>query len=174
MGKPEYTEAKIESTFFNLLESKRFEDITLKELLEEAHISKTTFYRYYKDLFAIFDVAISRDLETFEENTTNEDFYEKLATMIKSFHEKRKTILHIVYSDFNNTFSKNILRFFQDLSKKYAFMVYGPDIPDEQKEKIAERIGYEMFGRFVDWVISGMKEDLSSHIESISQAMPCT
>lgn len=49
-----------------MLEKKPFEKISVKELLEESGIPKTTFYRHYKDLFTIFDKVISRDLPAIE------------------------------------------------------------------------------------------------------------
>lgn len=45
----------IEQSFIALLQERPFEKITLRELCEKADINRTTFYRYYPDLFALRD-----------------------------------------------------------------------------------------------------------------------
>lgn len=46
-----YTKMVIRDSFIKLLKEKSFEQITLKEVCELAGINRSTFYKYYKDIY---------------------------------------------------------------------------------------------------------------------------
>ena len=159
MGRQTITENAIVKAFFTLLETKPFADITVLDVAKEAGVSRATFYRYKKDLLSIFDDVISKDLTTLEESITESNFHEKIKELLQFLYSRRKVILHISSATLNNNYAFNILQFFRRLSLKYVEIK--SDIREDLKAKEAERITYEMFGRFVDWVLSGMNEDMS-------------
>lgn len=43
------TRQNIQMTFIRLLEQCRFQDITIKQLIQECQINRSTFYRNYED-----------------------------------------------------------------------------------------------------------------------------
>ena len=45
------TKENIESHFINLLERYKFQDITIKLLINECQINRSTFYRNYEDKY---------------------------------------------------------------------------------------------------------------------------
>lgn len=49
------TKRIIRDSFLRLLETKPFEQITVRDLCEEADVNRATFYRYYPDLYALND-----------------------------------------------------------------------------------------------------------------------
>lgn len=49
------TKRIIRDSFLILLEKKSFEQITVRDLCEEADVNRATFYRYYPDLYALND-----------------------------------------------------------------------------------------------------------------------
>lgn len=49
--KTDYTDMQIKNSFIKLLENKPFEKITVNNILEDIHISRSTFYRYYDDKY---------------------------------------------------------------------------------------------------------------------------
>ena len=49
------TKRIIRDSFLRLLEKKPFEQITVRDLCEEADVNRATFYRYYPDLYALND-----------------------------------------------------------------------------------------------------------------------
>lgn len=156
MKKQNISETEIEKAFFELLETEPFEKITVKELLEKSGIPKTTFYRHYKDLFDIFDKVISRDLASIEGLVTENNIDEKIDEMVDFLYSKRNIIHNIVFSDFDNTFSRNILYFFHTLSKKYVSIKDKTSSLDDHQQAFAEQLAFELFGRFVNWILSGM------------------
>ena len=50
-----YTKKIIKETFLNLLEEKELNKITVSEICRISDINIATFYKYYLDLFDLFD-----------------------------------------------------------------------------------------------------------------------
>lgn len=53
--KPRNADKKLMVAFFDLLETKSYEKITVAEIVEAAGLSRTTFYRYYTDVYDMYD-----------------------------------------------------------------------------------------------------------------------
>ena len=47
-----YTKTAIRRTFFELLEEKDFDKISVREICQRADINRSTFYRHYDDINA--------------------------------------------------------------------------------------------------------------------------
>lgn len=48
------TKRSIKNAFLKLRSKKEIEQITIRELAEEAEISKATFYLHYRDIYDLF------------------------------------------------------------------------------------------------------------------------
>lgn len=46
---------KMKRAFFELVEEKHYSKITVTELISKADVSRTTFYRHYKDVYDMYD-----------------------------------------------------------------------------------------------------------------------
>ena len=90
----------IRTAFANLIKEKKdISKITVKEIVERAHISKSTFYCHYQDIYAVgeeFDQEIVHLIEVaFNENITSEhtDFIRFIEALIKSFDENKEIFI---------------------------------------------------------------------------------
>ncbi len=54
------TEARVEEVFLQLLEHKHISTITVRELCEGAHITRTSFYGHYKDVYELLEKVQNR------------------------------------------------------------------------------------------------------------------
>ena len=59
------TESALISALFELLEGKRFEDITVSDLCNRAMIRRATFYNHYEDKYQFFDECLQQRQQTF-------------------------------------------------------------------------------------------------------------
>lgn len=57
----QYTKSVIREALFQVLEDKPLEKITVKEICETADINRTTFYRYYTDIYDLY-ASVEREL----------------------------------------------------------------------------------------------------------------
>lgn len=88
------------STFFELLEEKRFEDITVNELCERAMVRRATFYKHFGDKYEFFTFFIREIQEDFDrEIADNSDismpvnFYIHIVRRVMKFIKEKDKLL---------------------------------------------------------------------------------
>lgn len=102
------TKLRIENAMLHLLEQKSFYDITIDDIVEEAMLTKTTFYRYFKDKH---DVVTCYYHELMQDIWSNIDSYEKLKdSMFRKYRkmEENKLFFRQAYQveDANSLFAE--------------------------------------------------------------------
>lgn len=61
------TKMRIQTAFLGLLKEKTVEQITIREITERAQINRTSFYRYYLDVYDLYDQIVDLFAEKFQE-----------------------------------------------------------------------------------------------------------
>ena len=79
MKKPEDKRVKrtnqaLVETMFALLESNRYDDITVRDICDNARVHRATFYKHFKDKNHFFEFCISTMFEEFFPALAGEDF----------------------------------------------------------------------------------------------------
>ena len=95
------------STFFELLEEKRFEDITVNELCKRAMVRRATFYKHFGDKYEFFTFfireiqeEIDREIADSPDINTPIDFYINIVHRVMRFmKEKDKLLQSLLKSD---------------------------------------------------------------------------
>lgn len=67
------TKRSIKNAFLKLRSKKSIEQITVKELAEEAEISKATFYLHYRDIYDLSDTLGTEVIENILKGISNPD-----------------------------------------------------------------------------------------------------
>lgn len=49
------TKTKLRETFWQLYQEKPIEKISVREIIEKAHLNRSTFYEYYSDIYAVLN-----------------------------------------------------------------------------------------------------------------------
>ena len=44
---------KLENAFIDILETKNIDDVSVSEICSNAHVNRTTFYRYYRNQYGL-------------------------------------------------------------------------------------------------------------------------
>ena len=110
------TKKALRDCLFRLLEEKRADEITVKELTELADINRSTFYFYYKDIndmlmciqeeiYSVFETEVIKKANGFE---TAEDFVAYLTRFLVFCREHEKHCRFVVNNDPKNTLSKRV------------------------------------------------------------------
>ncbi|MBE5994167.1 MAG: TetR/AcrR family transcriptional regulator [Paenibacillaceae bacterium] len=91
------------STFFELLEEKRFEDITVNELCDRAMIRRATFYKHFGDKYEFFTFLIREIQAEFDQEIAGSldtdmpiDFYITIVHRVIIFFTEREKLIHSV------------------------------------------------------------------------------
>ena len=91
------------STFFKLLEEKRFEDITVNELCDRAMIRRATFYKHFGDKYEFFTFIIREIQAEFDQEIAGSldtdmpiDFYITIVRRVIIFFTEREKLIQSV------------------------------------------------------------------------------
>lgn len=121
-----YTKKIINETFFYLLEQKSLKKITVSEICTMAEINRSTFYRYYKDIYDLIEQNINNILDEIKEEINKNPFeMDKQFDMIFKILYKHKDIfLLLKRKNMLKDISVNIFKYFSNLSKDEYSDVY--------------------------------------------------
>ncbi|WP_154837085.1 TetR/AcrR family transcriptional regulator [Staphylococcus sp. Marseille-Q1834] len=97
------TRQAILTTFFELLQTKTFEQITIQDLCDKANIRRSTFYRHFNDKYDLLNYGIGLMIDHFRALYLPEihpdnprHFFEKLIKDILQFIYENKAIVRSV------------------------------------------------------------------------------
>lgn len=125
------TYISLHNAFTDLLEEKRFENITVNELCEKAMIRRTTFYKHFADKYEYYIFYIRETAASFQSEISSEIldldinvyFMEMSSRLIYFFRENQKLIDNTLKSEMFplllNTLSEEIA---QDFYQKARYM----------------------------------------------------
>lgn len=110
------TKRILRECFFNLLEEKTIDELTVKELTEAADINRSTFYFYYNDINDMMKQIQNEIFDVFEENVispqasffTVEDFKEYILRFLLFCKEYEQICKFVISNDPNNFLSNKI------------------------------------------------------------------
>ena len=98
------TRQNIQMTFIRLLEQCRFQDITIKQLIQECQINRSTFYRNYEDKYDLIQKIADELLVQFQKainpgfialNGKKENYISYFSPILH-FFEQKKAILKMM------------------------------------------------------------------------------
>lgn len=98
------TEEAIRKCFISLLETKKIHTITIKEICNECHISRTSFYVHYEDIYALsraIEVEFGTSLSSFiiDHNTKEVVLTKRNLYKLFEYVQQNKSIFKCVFSD---------------------------------------------------------------------------
>lgn len=164
-----YTKKVIKETFISLLEEKELNKITVSELCSIADINRATFYRYYLDIYDLYD-KIQDDFvsELKQIIVTNHDNRMSTSFLVKSILEtllRDKKLSKIIFNKKNNLlFMDDII----ELSYKYGREIWLEKNP-HLKEQDIEYASVFFFNASLGVINYWIQNDFDGDPEEIGQ-----
>lgn len=157
------TKRILRECLFNLLETKTIDEITVKELTEQADMNRSTFYFYYNDIGDMMQQIQNEIFEVFEESViapqaqfvTVEDFSEYILRFLLFCKEQEKICKFVINNDPNNFLSNKI---------KSSLLQHVPDSAvifpvDDPKKYLTCFAVSAIWETVIQWMNDGMKAD---------------
>ena len=159
----EKTRKAIFQAFSTLLETKRFENITVQQIIDAANIGRSTFYAHFetKDELLkamctdIFQHVFSAHLisESTHDFSDDHSFPSKVTHILYHLKDMKKDIIGIFTSESSELFMRHFRRYLTEMFSEYQ-KSYPSEIP-------ADFVQNHLVGSFVEavkwWLFSGMK-----------------
>ena len=153
------TRKAIFQAFSTLLETKRFENITVQQIIDEANIGRSTFYAHFEtkdDLLKamctdIFQHVFSEylEMEPTHDFSENHSFQSKVTHLLYHLKDNEKDIVGIFTSESSELF----VRYFQEYLAE-MFSGYQNTYPSEIPQGFVQNYLVGSFVEAVKWWIS--------------------
>ncbi len=165
------TQKAICSSFAELLAEKELHRISVQEVSDKARISRTTFYRYYTDVYELYD-SLSKNILTElgrvlrdSRECSEEELYTKL---IRYVSENSMTFKMIFSPNTTAKLKERVIKMFESIFRHKYSEVY--NVPINSPELIYF-VGYRANGLISvirKWVLTDFKESCGYMVRLIS------
>ncbi len=161
MKKKEITKDKIIYAFLELIKTKEFEHISVKDITSFAHIHRITFYDYFQDKYELLS-CIYEEMkdEAIQESSENSDDFNSYSSVSNYLHcfvnalKKRKQLVEALANQTGGYIYFAFETFLSDAFKK--LIIY------QHKERkliySIEQTSSFMIGAIISFVISGYRQ----------------
>lgn len=168
---PNFTRNAIIDTFINLLDQRPLNKITVKDVVETCGINRNSFYYHFQDLPALLEEIIAGRVEALIQAHPTVDSLEGCFDAALEFVlDYRRAVLHIYNSLSRDVFERHLMEVCHYVVKTYVEADFsGRPVDERDKELIIRYHKCECFGNIIDWLNSGMKDDISAYFHRIYQ-----
>lgn len=171
MSANQVTKDAISSTLENLLLTKPFAKITVKDITDTCGISRNTFYYHFKDKYELMHWILNEDLAR---NIKNYDDPRKIADTfiaICQFMFKRRNLYYsfLQYRG-QNSLQEYLTSFYFELWRLNTDMQYensGLKLSDNEIEVYARMNAHALVGLMNDWVNNGMHDNYMRYFDQV-------
>ena len=143
----------IRNSLLELLQEKPLDKITVKSLCEKAGVNRGTFYRYYEDIFDLFDCIEAAFAEELDRSVLNinaknpEEFYVDLFNLAEANKDLLKIL--IAQSGPNNFLNRTISKYYQSIIPKWRPYV---KCSDEEMKLLYQIVSNSLVSILTLWI----------------------
>lgn len=165
------TDRVIRESFLKLLEEKPLNSITVQDLCAEAEVNRTTFYRYYTDVYALYDSITKSFFDRLFTDIVNRQMQinEKKDRIYLGVRdalvliEQQKSLCYKLFHDVDSTFSFHLLNKIREIASAENGAL---------SETESLRISY-MCGGTLSVILEWIRNDCKLEKETVAQVIEC-
>ena len=166
-----FTKSAITDSFLKLLNQKKFDKITIKDIVSDCGISRKTFYYYFDDIYDLLQKYLTElTQESIRSIDNAQSFEAELIKLMEFVMQNKRAVYHIYYSvsrdkleDYLYESSLPAIR--STIIKKLE----GIDNSAEEIEIYSKICANAFTGSVMRWVKDGMPDDFEKTIRLISR-----
>lgn len=160
---PKYTKQAIKNAFMKQLNEKPLDKISVRTIVEECGINRNSFYYHFHDIPSLIEEIVTDAADALIQKYPSINTIEEAVDVAFRFTlRNKKAVLHICNSVNGSIYERYLMRICGYVVKTYvetAFETEKNGINEEDKEIMIHFTKCTLFGLFVDWINSGMKDD---------------
>ncbi|MBR5552419.1 MAG: TetR family transcriptional regulator C-terminal domain-containing protein [Clostridia bacterium] len=165
-----FTKKAIVYSFYNLLQKKHLNQITVKDIVTDCGVNRNSFYYYFEDIPSLLteqiDFLCEKIMANYSEHSSIEDWLIYVLSLAK---ENRKILNNCLSYIERSTYEKYMTKVFGYIISKYIEKTAeAKSVSDDDREIIVRFFIYQYTGFFLDWFKNGMSDDISRLISRTS------
>lgn len=161
-----FTKTAIMNSFIKLLNNNSFDDITVKDIVDDCGINRNTFYYNFDDIYALVDEILQEEINKIvEKHKPYRSWNDGLLCAADFAVKNKKAIYHLYNSAKRPQLEKYFMRVLYDVVIEFVNKeAEETEISGEGADFIAGFYSYGLFGILERWIDTGMKGDFMSVI----------
>lgn len=168
---PNFTRKAIQETFITLLDERPLNKITVKDIVETCGINRNSFYYHFEDLPALLEEIISERVQLLmSDHPTIDSMEDSFDAALDFVLDHKRAVFHIYNSLSRDVFERYLMEVCHYVVATYIEAAFaGREDEDKNKEMLIRYHKCACFGHIIDWLNSGMKDDISAYFHRIYQ-----
>ncbi len=156
-----HTKSIIMDAFWQLLEEKPYNKITVRDIVDRCQVNRNTFYYHFHDIPELLEYAIKKDADSIIQNHITPGAPEECLAQIVQYTTKRqRAVLHIYRSIQRETFQRELERIAFYMTAQYIdTVVSDSSLSSEDRELLVRFYKCILVGITYDWLDNGMSYD---------------
>lgn len=166
---PNFTRRAIKESFLKLLNQRPLNKITVKDIVEDCGINRNSFYYHFEDIPALVeDILIEQVATLTKTHPTLGSVEEGFDTIVGYLTENKRAVYNIYNSLSRDVCEQNLMEVCEYIVRTYlGALLEGRAISEEDKAVLLRYHKCACFGSIIDWLNSGMKNEVSDYFRSI-------
>lgn len=156
-----FTKTAIIESFVCLLNRQPLDKITVKDIVDDCGVNRSTFYYYFQDIYALLDEVFSIEVEkTIDLTTDCKSLTDCIINSIEFALQNKKAIYHVYNSLSRENLEKYLYQVVGNMiTKIIKEKTVGLEVMDSDIELITDLYKYALVGLILKWLERGMKDD---------------
>lgn len=165
------TKKAISEVFWQLLEEKPYNKITVQNIVERCDVNRNTFYYHFQDIPGLVEYSIKEWTNQSIGNISNfESTLDCLIPIAREFIKRKTAFNHIYHSVCGETLIRYMNETGYHVVRSYIENVtQSIKLPSEDKEVLIRYYKSMLVGVVLDWLAAGASYDLLDFCQKICQ-----
>ncbi len=152
-----------------LIQTKRLEKITIRDLTADCNVSRAAFYYHFQDIYDLVEwVCVEDGRKALQNKKTYDTWQEGMSQVFDAVLENRAFILKVYRSMGRERVESFLFKVTYDIIRGVVEeKCCGRELTAKQKSFITDFYKYGLVGIMLDWIEHGMKEDYEEIVENM-------
>lgn len=159
-----YTESNIIDAFWQLLDEKPYNKITVRDIAERCQINRNTFYYHFHDIPELLERIIKKDADYIIQNYSKSGTSSSsdcIIPLVQYITKRKNAVLHIYHSVQREVFQHQLERIALYVVNQYIDTITAElSLPPEDKKLLIRFYKCTLVGLTLDWLDEGMSYNL--------------
>lgn len=167
------TELAIADAFWQLLEEKPYNKITVKNIVERCNMNRNTFYYHFHDIPDLLDCILKSNADEIMSKYNHFDSYiDCMIPLVQESMQRKKAILNIYQSIHRDVFVEHLNKIALYISEQYTeILTKDVNILVQDKELLVRFNKCVIVGIVLDWLDCHADYDLIASFTRIYQIL---
>ena len=163
------TRQAIKDTFLTLLDQRPLSRITVKDIVESCGVNRNSFYYHFEGIPALINEIVAEQVrELVRRHPTVDSLEQGFDAAVNFLRQYKRMVLHIYNSVSRDIFEAHLMEVCRYVVTSYIEADFsGQSLSPQDRELLIRYHRCECFGHIIDWLNSGMEEDISAYFHRV-------